>query len=416
MDKNSSSSRLATCLFVLLSLLAVAPVVSKGAFRIPLGVFIAGSAPDTPWSHTYTPGAQWNYTTASVVEVSGSGYALAGTMSNLTGRYAWVLSTQQNGDALWNRTYGSGTEKGQSLITCSGGGFVLAGIYVYRLYSNGDVNWTHTSPVTEAGFWSAVECGEGHFAFAAPAEDDDGFSDFGACALSRNGAALWYYHWGNSLRAENVTALVECGDEGLALVGNTRMGGTAGPDDIWLVRTSSSWTHQWNRTYGGTGHDSARGGVIECTTGGFAICGNLADQVALLRTNASGTLTWSKTYGTGVGVALVQCSAGGFALLAQMSDGLYLIRTNVNGDSLWTRQLHQSAWGNALVESSDRGFIAAGSVGYSPTGHRAPWLMWIPDEAPLLTPPIPGFHPGVILLGILLAVSATLLVRMRRRR
>lgn len=377
---------------------------------------IVTSAPDTPWSHTYTPGAQWNFTTASVVEVGGSGYALAGTMSNETGHYAWLLCTQQNGDALWNRTYGSGTEKGQSLITCSGGGFVLAGVYIYRLYPNGDVNWTLTSPVTAMGFWSLVECAEGYFAFAAPGQDDDGFADFAAGAINRNGGPRWYYHWGNPLQAENTTALVECSDAGLAVVGTTHTGGTAGPDDIWLLRTTSSWTHLWNRTYGGSGDDSAHGGVIECSTGGFAISGNLADQVALLRTSASGILTWSKTYGAGVGVAFVECGAGGFALLAQMSDGLYLIRTNANGDSLWTRQLHASAWGDSLLESSSGGFIAAGSVGYSPTGHRAPWLMWIPDEASTLPPAIPGFEPGVILLGILLAVSVTLLVRTRRRR
>jgi hypothetical protein len=336
-------------------------------------------------------------------------------MKNMTGSYAWLLRTQANGDPLWNCSYGSGTEIGTSLITCTGGGFVLAGIFIYRLYANGDVNWTLTSPVTEVGFWSLLECAEGFFAFAGPGQDDDGFSDFAAGAITRNGAPRWYYHWGNPLRAENTTALVECSDAGLAVVGTTRTGGTSAPDDIWLLRTTSSWSHLWNRTYGGSGDDSAHGGVIECSTGGFAICGNLADQVALLRTDASGTLTWSKTYGTGVGVACVPCIAGGFAILAQMTDGLYLIRTDANGDSLWTRKLHNTAWGDSLVEGSGA-FIVAGSVGYSPTGYRAPWLMWTPDEVPLPPWPIPSFPSGAIFLGVLLAVSATLLVRTRRRR
>lgn len=415
MSKYGSPCYLAMCLAVLLSLLAVAPAVSNGAFRISLGTFIAGSAPDTPWSHTYTPSLQWNYTTASVVAPDGSGYALAGTMSNGTGRYAWLLRTDMSGAAMWNRTYGSGTELGKSLIYCPAGGFVLAGIYIYRLYANGDVNWTLTSPTTEMGFWSLLECADGAFAFAGPGQDDDGFADFAAGAITRNGAPLWYYHWGNPLKAENTTALVECSDTGLAVVGTTRTGGTSGPDDIWLLRTTPSWSHLWNRTYGGSGDDSAHGGVIECSSDGFAICGNLADQVALLRTDANGALTWSKTYGAGVGVAFVQCSTGGFAVLAQMSNGLYLIRTNANGDTLWTRQLHSSAWGDSLVETSGA-FVVGGSVGYGSTGNRAPWLMWTPDEVPLPPWPIPGFHPSVILLGILLAVSAALLVRTRRRR
>ena len=65
--------------------------------------------------------------------------------------------------------------------------------------------------------------------------------------------------------------VVETGDGGYALAGYTESFG-AGGYDAWLVKTDSLGNMEWNKTYGGTHHDVAYG-MVETGDGGYALAG-----------------------------------------------------------------------------------------------------------------------------------------------
>ena len=109
----------------------------------------------------------------------------------------------------------------------------------------------------------------------------------------------------------------------------------------YLVKTGSSGTMQWNKTYGGTIEVGAH--VIQTTDGGYAIVGwnylNGQDFL-LIKTNATGDMLWKQTYGgTGLqnAISMIQSSDGGYALAGfTTSSGaggqdFYFVKTDASG-------------------------------------------------------------------------------------
>ena len=113
-------------------------------------------------------------------------------------------------------------------------------------------------------------------------------------------------------------ALVQTGDGGYALAGNTASFGVGG-DDFWLIKTDAAGNAQWNRTYGGTNDDYAYG-LVQTSDGGYAIAGVTGSYSVgffdfwLVKTNSTGGMEWNQTFGeTGNDRAfsVVQTSDGG---------------------------------------------------------------------------------------------------------
>jgi len=128
---------------------------------------------------------------------------------------------------------------------------------------------------------------------------------------------------------ESAQALVQTSDGGYALAGVTGSFG-AGESDFWLVKTDANGNEEWNKTYGGTGSDFARA-LVRTVDGGYALAGHTYSFGAgesdfwLVKTDASGNAQWNKTYGgidVDVAYALVQTVDGGYALAGQTSLGV----------------------------------------------------------------------------------------------
>ncbi len=83
---------------------------------------------DHLWDQTYgDSGNDWSF---DVAKCSSGGFALSGTTENYgaSGKDMWLVRTDAGGNHLWNRTYGgSGTEYARSLVEWDGGGFVFSG-------------------------------------------------------------------------------------------------------------------------------------------------------------------------------------------------------------------------------------------------------------------------------------------------
>jgi hypothetical protein len=91
-------------------------------------------------------------------------------------------------------------------------------------------------------------------------------------------------------------SVVQTSDGGYAIAGETQSFGVAGDFDFYLVKTDSTGSMQWNKTYGGTG-DDAGNSVVQTSDGGYAIAGITSPihfgvwDVYLVKTDVNGNLT-----------------------------------------------------------------------------------------------------------------------------
>ncbi|MBS1622087.1 MAG: gliding motility-associated C-terminal domain-containing protein [Bacteroidetes bacterium] len=104
--------------------------------------------------------------------------------------------------------------------------------------------------------------------------------------------------------------------------------------DLWLVKLDKCGTIQWERSFGGTGYESARD-IAQTSDGGYIVLGetNSTDggvvagfggtkDIWLLKLTASGTLQWQKRYGGSgldIGNHIEITSDGGFLIAASSS-------------------------------------------------------------------------------------------------
>jgi hypothetical protein len=136
---------------------------------------------------------------------------------------------------------------------------------------------------------------------------------------------------------DSARSLVATSDGGYAIAGTTDSFG-AGNTDFWLVKTDADGVMEWNRTYGGTGDDEAYA-LVTAPDGGYAIAGS---------TNSFG--------------------AGGSGIFAEAHTEVWLVKTDASGNMQWNKtygepmnETHYSRAGaNALVTTSDGGYAIAG--------------------------------------------------------
>ena len=131
------------------------------------------SAGREEWSKNYGgPGKDIAF---SVVQVNDGGYALAGWTYSFGGggMNIWLVKTDSNGNAQWNKTYGVGSA--WSMVKTSDGGFALAGTKLVITDAEGNMQWNRT--LSESGqdqIYSLVQTIDGGFALAGIKESSNG--------------------------------------------------------------------------------------------------------------------------------------------------------------------------------------------------------------------------------------------------
>lgn len=128
------------------------------------------------WNKTYG-GTNADYV-YSVTQTSENGYAIAGsTMSFGAGSYDfWLVKTDSDGQALWNRTYGgANVDSARSLILTIDNGYALVGntksqgaggidFWLVKTDANGNAQWNKTYGGTDDDCaLSVIQSGDGEF-------------------------------------------------------------------------------------------------------------------------------------------------------------------------------------------------------------------------------------------------------------
>jgi len=112
----------------------------------------------------------------------------------------------------------------------------------------------------------------------------------------------------------------------------------------------------WNQTYDGAGYDETYS-LIETSDGGFAVVGN----TRLVKSDTNGNLEWSRTYDEGAP--------------------------------------------NSLVETSSRGYVLAGDIISSNTGHSDFWLAKTDEYGVIPEFPLWTMFPIILITSLILLLA-----------
>ncbi len=235
------------------------------------------------WTQTY--GGSEVDVAHMVIQTVDGGFALLGyTQSSGAGEADfWLVKTDVNGVTQWTQTYGGTFDDfGHTVIQTPDGGFALAGrtssfgafgdhFWLVKTNSNGVAQWNRTYvgfPPTW-GANAAIQTTDGGFALVGDTFSYDSASDdFWLVKTDDSGEVKWTQTYGGP-KSDSANSVIQTVDGGFALVGETYSFG-AGWTDAWLVKTDAYGVAQWNQTYGGDKWDEAFS-VIQTSDGGFAL-------------------------------------------------------------------------------------------------------------------------------------------------
>lgn len=297
-----------------------------------------------------------------VQQTSDGGYILGGTTIpyGAGDKDWWLIKTDSNGNKVWDKTFGgSSLEVMQRAYQTTDGGYILVG---------------------------------NTFTFSA------GGGDIWLIKTDTNGSQVWSRTFGG-IYDEYGYDVQQTTDEGYIIAGLTYSYG-AGNGDAWLIKTDLNGNKIWNRTFGGSGSDWGHS-VRQTSDGDYIIGGATASSGAGLRdawvikTDSSGTALWTKTYGGSNNdqcQTVEQTSDGGYIISGTKDDGpgdFWLIKADTNGNELWNKTFGGSGVdsGRSAHQTSDEGYIIVGETSSFGAGMIDVWLIKVAPEGGGNQPP-----------------------------
>jgi uncharacterized delta-60 repeat protein len=325
----------------------------------------------------------------SIIQSSDGGYVVAGYTNSFGGSYDfYVVKLYSSGSVAWTKTIGgSGDDQANSVVQSSDGGYIVAGyttsfgasgadMYVVKLGSGGNVQWTKTIGGSDDDFAnSVIQSSDGGYVIAGYTQSfGAGGYDMYVVKLDSNGNVVWTKTIGGS-NSDVANSIVQSSDGGYVVAGETLSFGASGRD-IYVVKLDSSGNIVWTKTIGGSWDDFANS-VIQSSDGGYVIAGYTQSfgaswyDIYVVKLDSSGNVIWSKTIGGGnadVAYSIIQSSDGGYIVIGRTQSfgaggyDVYVVKIDSSGNVLWTKTIGGGSADEArsIIQSSDGGFAIAG--------------------------------------------------------
>ena len=308
--------------------------------------------PNLQLAKTY--GGTKNESAQSITKTNDGGYVILGYVQSndgdITGKTNesfdyWVLKFDASHNLEWSKTYGgTGDDRGHAIIQTQDGGYAILGYstsndldvtenagaqdyWISKLDTNGNITWQKSFGYTgsDIGFTLIQTNDSGYFitgvldVTASGGEGNTRVSgmrhaggDYWAIKLDASGNREWSKYYGGGFTDTPYDA-IQTPDNGYIIVGSSDSNdvdiqNNIGTYDFWVIKISETGTLIWERSYGGTEIDEARG-IVDSGDGNYLITGdtrssdfdvssnNGAADLWLIKISPSGDLIWEKTFG-----------------------------------------------------------------------------------------------------------------------
>jgi hypothetical protein len=270
---------------------------------------------------------------------------------------AWLIKTNSTGDEQWNKSFGGNIEDvGYGGQQTSDGGYIFTGytdsygagnydLWLVKTDSIGEELWNRTFGGSSVDMGASVQqtSDGGYFIIGYTYSFGEGNYDAWLIKTDSNGAEQWSKTYGGA-SLDIISSILKTPDGGYLLIGHTMSYG-AGLTDLWLIKTNSTYVEQWNKTIGTNMADAGTSG-LQTADGGYIFCGYTrsygmgSDDVWLIKTNSTFVEQWNKTYGgsqTDMGGGINITADGGYLIQASTrsfgagNGDVWLFETDING-------------------------------------------------------------------------------------
>ena len=348
------------------------------------------------WDKTY--GGSSDDELSDIIQLSDGSFILVGTSSSgiggdktessRGGADYWIVKIDNNGNKIWDKTYGgNGGEYINVIIKETNDGFILGGS------SNSGISGEKSSPALQGGS-----------------------NDFWVLKLNSSGTKIWDKSYGG-LGIETLKAIQVLENNEYLLLGDsnspvsfTGQGNKTSPSkgntDYWLIKTDTNGNKIWDRSYGSSQYDSPTS-MVYTNDGKVTIVGasnspksdqksrnqivsySQSGDIWIIRVDTSGNKIWDKTYG-GQGSdeqpTIVITNQGGYVIAASSysdkafdksenlrvgnysTNDYWIMELNSNGEKLWDKTFGgtDTDYPNSVV--IDNNSIVIGGTSFSGIG------------------------------------------------
>ena len=355
----------------------------------------------------------------------------------------WIIKLDSNQNIEWQRTIGgTGDDRPYSISQTMDEGYIIGGVstsdisgnktensigfvdyWVVKLDPMGTIEWDRTIGGGQEGYSdyevleSIIQTTDGGYMMASSSdnnisgnktEDSKGGVDYWVVKLGSTGLIEWQKTIGGS-DFDSAYEIAQTNDGGFILIGNStsnisgdKTENSRGNGDIWVIKLTSTYGIEWQKTIGGAGVDEGYR-IVQTTDGGYILGANSNSDISgeksedsfgdydfwVIKIDDMGNIEWQKTIG-GTGEDLLKS-------ITQTNDGGYLVGgysdSNISGnksqdsngaEDYWIVKLNNVGiieWQNtiggydfdglhSLFQADDGGFILGGYSGSDISGDK----------------------------------------------
>ncbi len=200
------------------------------------------------WNSTYGGGGQ--DIAQSIIQSNDGNYIVVGFSNSYTESIdAWLFKIDENGNLIWNKTYGgSQQDKGRDLQKTNNGGYIIVGqtnsvengstddVLIITTDENGNELWTKSIGYAGQDYGVSIQSTHvgGYVIVGFGNSTENSNYDALIIGIDENGDELWNQNFGGD-QTDRAFSVIEGVDNGIIFTGLTGSYGE-GSNDIWIIK------------------------------------------------------------------------------------------------------------------------------------------------------------------------------------
>jgi hypothetical protein len=284
----------------------------------------------------------------------------------------WLLKINQDGEKLWDKTYGgSGDDQATGISKTNDGGYIISGFtassdgdvsenagfhdyWIVKVNNTGDIEWeksfgfigqdqayqviqTFDGGYFATGFLDVgLSEGQGNDFNNDPSntrESLHSLGDYWGIKMDANGNKIWRQYFGGT-HVDQSKDVLQTDDGGFLLAGISESAdfditNAHGANDFWVIKVSADGDKVWENSYGGAETDRAFS-FVKATDGNYILTGESRSIDADVSNSKGGGDIWIVKFNASNGAIIWERSYGGTEFdtsrgIANLDNGYYAI-------------------------------------------------------------------------------------------